>query len=127
QGPDALRPEARARPVGGAAVEGHAEHRGIVLAGIAHVLDIGRLEERVDAGVMRQLAAREGRDALVLEAVGARQAHLQRPLALGPPGRAERRLRGRPRRSLFVGAGLVPARAALGRGDEGRDEPGPYT
>ena len=59
---DALRPEARAGAVGGAAVERDADDRGVVLADVADVLDIGRLEEGVDAGEVRQLAAREGRD-----------------------------------------------------------------
>ena len=60
--PDALRPEAGAGAVGGAAVERDAEHGGVVLADVAHVLDVGRLEEGVDAGEMGQLAAGEGRD-----------------------------------------------------------------
>ena len=59
---DALRPEARAGAVGGAGIEGDADHRGVVFADVADVLDVGRLEEGVDAGEMRQLAAREGRD-----------------------------------------------------------------
>ena len=62
---DALRPEAGAGPVGGAAVEGDADDRRVVFADVADVLDIGRLQEGVDAGEMRQLAAREGRDRLV--------------------------------------------------------------
>ena len=59
---DALRPEAGAGPVGGAGIEGNADDRRVVFADVADVLDIGRLQEGVDAGEMRQLAAREGRD-----------------------------------------------------------------
>ena len=44
-----------------------------------------RLEERIDAGEMRQLPPREGRDHLVGERVRARQAHVERPLLLAPP------------------------------------------
>ena len=83
--PDALRPEARAGPVGRAGIERDADHRGVVFADVAHVLDIGRLEKRVDAGEVRQLAAREGRDRLVGQAVGAGQAHVERPLLLLAP------------------------------------------
>src|SRR5262249_29907190 len=57
----------------------------IVAADVAHVLHIGRLEERVDAGEMRQLAPRKRRDALVGQAVGARQSHVERPLLLLAP------------------------------------------
>ena len=70
-------PEAGARAVGGAAVERGAEHRDVVLAAAAHVLHVRRLEEGVDAGEVRQLAAGERRDALVDDGVGARQAELQ--------------------------------------------------
>ena len=84
---DALRPEARAGAVGGAGIERNADDGGVVLADVVDVLDIGRLEERVDAGEMRQLAAREGRDRLVGEAVGARQPHVERPLLLLAPTR----------------------------------------
>ena len=48
--------------VGRAAVERGAEHGDVVLAAAAHVLDVRRLEEGVDAGEVRQLAAAEGRD-----------------------------------------------------------------
>ena len=84
---DALRPEARAGPVGRAGIERNADHRGVVFGDIAHVLDIRRLQERVDAGEMRQLAARESRDRLVGQAVGAGQPHVERPLLfLAPSG-----------------------------------------
>jgi len=82
---DALRPEAGAGPVGGAAVERHADHGGIEIADPGHVLDIGRLQEGVDAGIVRELAAREGRDGLVGEAVRTGQPHPQRPGALLVP------------------------------------------
>ena len=74
---DALRAEPGAGAVGRAAVERRAEHRDVVLAAAADVLDVGRLEEGVDAGEVRQLAAGEGRDAFVDDGVGARQAELQ--------------------------------------------------
>ena len=86
--PDALRPEPRAGAIGGAEVERNAEHRGVVLADIVDVLDIRRLEERVDAGEVRQLAARKRRNRLVGQAVGAGQAHVERPLPLLLPARA---------------------------------------
>ena len=82
---DALRSEARAGPIGGAGIERNADHRGVVFADVAHVLHIGRLEERVDAGEMRQLAAREGRDGPVGQAFGAGQAHVERPFLLLAP------------------------------------------
>ena len=53
---DALRPEAGAGAIGGAAVERDADHRCIVFRDIAHILHIGRLQEGVDPGEMRQLA-----------------------------------------------------------------------
>ena len=56
---------------------GRAEHRDVVLAAAAHVLQVGRLEEGVDAGEVRQLAAGEGRDALVDDGVRAGQAELE--------------------------------------------------
>ena len=65
---DALRPEAGSGPVGGAAVERDAHDGRVIFADVADILDIGRLEEGVDAGEMRQLAAREGRDRLVDDA-----------------------------------------------------------
>nr|WP_197946047.1 hypothetical protein [Phytohabitans suffuscus] len=74
---DALRAEAGARAVRGAAVEGRAEHRHVVLAAAAHVLQVGRLEERVDAGEVRQLAAAERGDATVHDGVRAGQAELE--------------------------------------------------
>src|SRR5579872_2179531 len=70
--PDALRPEARSRTIGGAGIEGYSDHRSVVFADVAHILDIGRLHEGVDAGKMRQLASREGRDFAVGQALGAR-------------------------------------------------------
>ena len=82
---DALRPEAGAGAIGGAGVERDADDGRVVLADIADVLDVGRLEEGVDAGEMRQLAAREGRDRLVGQAVGAGQPHVERPLLLLAP------------------------------------------
>ena len=87
------------RAIGGAAVERNADHRGVVFADVADVLDVGRLEERVDAGEMRQLAARERRDRLVGQAVGAGQAHVERPLLLLPPAVA-RQACPRPRRAF---------------------------
>ena len=81
----ALRAEAGAGPVGGAGIEGDADHGRVVLAHVPHVLHVGRLQERVDAGEVRQLAPREGRDRLVGEAVRARQTHVERPLLLPAP------------------------------------------
>src|ERR1700730_9422360 len=51
--PNGLWAEAGAGPKGGAAVERYAEDRRIVLASVANVLDIGRLEEGIDPGEMR--------------------------------------------------------------------------
>ena len=82
---DGLWPKARAGPKGGAAVERRAEDRRIVFPGVAHILDIGRLEKGVDPGVMRQLAPREGRDGSVFDALCPRQTHPDRPLPLGLP------------------------------------------
>src|SRR5215471_19775169 len=82
---DALRPEARARAIGGARVERDADDGGVILGDVADVLHIGSLEKRVDAGKMRQLAASEGGDRLVGQALGARQAHVERPLLLLAP------------------------------------------
>jgi hypothetical protein len=50
---DALWPKASTGPKRGAAVEGYAENCRIVLADITNILDIGRLEEGIDPGVMR--------------------------------------------------------------------------
>ena len=74
---DALWAEPGAGAVGGAAVERGAEHGDVVLAAAAHVLQVRRLEERVDPGEVRQLAAGERGDAAVDDGVGARQAQLQ--------------------------------------------------
>ena len=74
---DALRAEPGAGAVGGAAVERGAEHGDVVLAAAAHVLEVGRLEEGVDAGEVRQLAAGERRDAPVDDGVRAGQAELE--------------------------------------------------
>jgi len=83
----ALGSEPRARPVSGAAVERHADDGRVVLADFADVLDIGRLEEGVDAREMRQLAPREGRDAAVADAVRAGKPVLESPLELLLPAR----------------------------------------
>ena len=83
--PHAPRAEAGAGPVGRARVVGGADDGHVVLAARAHVLDVGLLQERVDAGVVRQLAPAEGGDGPVDDRVGARQAHLQAPGDLPPP------------------------------------------
>ena len=83
--PYALRPETGPRAIGGAGIEGNADHGSIVFRDVAHVLDIGRLHEGVDAGEMRQLAARERRNIAIGQAVGAGQPHIQRPLPLLAP------------------------------------------
>ncbi len=83
---DTLRPETRAGAIGGAAVERHADHGRVVIADLGGVLDVGRLQESVDAGIVREFTARECRDRLVGEAVGAGEAHPQRPLPLLRPG-----------------------------------------
>jgi hypothetical protein len=82
---DCLRTKAGARPKGRAAVERRTEDRRVVLPGVANILDIGRLEEGVDPGVMRQLAPREGRDGSIFDALSPGQPHLDRPLPLGLP------------------------------------------
>jgi hypothetical protein len=88
-----LRPEPRAGAIGGAPVEGDAQHGGVVILHLRHVLGVGRLEEGVDPCVMRQLAPREGRDRLVLDRVRAGQPHAQRPATfLVPPAFGQTRL-----------------------------------
>src|SRR5581483_12464972 len=67
---DALRAEAGSRAVGGAAVEGCAEHRDVVFAATADVLDVRCFEEGIDASEMRQLSTGEGGDAPVDDRVG---------------------------------------------------------
>ena len=79
---DALWPEAGAGAVGGAAVERRAQHGGVEMADIGHVLRIGRLQEGVDAGIVGQFTAREGGDGAVLHRFRRRQPHAQRPLPL---------------------------------------------
>ena len=74
---NSLGAEASAGAIGGATVEGRAEDSNVVLAGAAHVLDVGRLQEGVDAGEVRQLAAAEGGDRAVLDRVGALEAELK--------------------------------------------------
>ena len=70
--PDALRAEAGAGAVGGADIERRADEGYIVLADLAHILEIRRLEESVNAGPVRQLAALEATDlGLVLNRVDA--------------------------------------------------------
>src|SRR4029079_18399312 len=87
---NALWTEPRAGPVRGATVERRAEHGHVVLPAPTHVLEVGRLEERVDAGEVRQLAPGEGGDSLVDDRVRAGQAELE---AAGdlllPPGGGE--------------------------------------
>mmetsp|Transcript_75505 Transcript_75505/g.233583 ORF Transcript_75505/g.233583 Transcript_75505/m.233583 type:complete len:239 (+) Transcript_75505:553-1269(+) len=73
---DALRPKARAGPVGGAAVKGRADDRGVVEADVLHVLDVGSLHEGVDACEVRQLPARHHGDVAVLDGAGRLQAQL---------------------------------------------------
>jgi len=82
---NSLGAEAGAGAVGGAAVEGDADDGGIILADILDVLDIGRLQEGVDAGEVGELAAGKGGDRFVGDAVGAGEAHVERPFyLLGP-------------------------------------------
>ena len=75
----ALRPETRPRTIGRAPIEGHAQHGRVILADLLHILRIGRLQEGVDPGVMRQFPAREGRDRLVVQRIRSGQAHAQGP------------------------------------------------
>ena len=122
--PDALRPEARAGTVGRAGIERDADHGGVVFADVADVLDVGRLEKRIDAGEVRQLAARESRDRLVGQAVGARAGPCRAPIAApcatpawtaAPPLRAPSSLAWKAGRSrddggaARAGAGGIPA------------------
>src|SRR6266478_408992 len=53
--PDTLRAEARAGAVSGADIERRADECYVVLTDLAHVLQVRRLEKRVDAGPVRQL------------------------------------------------------------------------
>ena len=116
--PDALRPEARAGTVGRAGIERNTYHGGVVSADVADVLDVGRLEKRIDAGEVWQLAARESRDGLVGQAVRPGQTHVERPLLLlapplpGQPALRFQRfpaLRGKP-----VEVGMMAAQARSG-------------
>ena len=80
QGGDAahrLRPEARARPIGGAGVERHADEGRLVVLHLAHVLAIRRLHEGVDAGERRLMAAAEQRDGAVVDRGGRLEAELE--------------------------------------------------
>ena len=81
----ALRAEPGAGAIGRAAVERDTKDGRVVMRDLQHVLGIGRFQERIDARVMWQLAPREGGDRLVLDAVGPREAHAQRPAALLVP------------------------------------------
>src|SRR5205807_2482864 len=74
---DALRTEPGAGTIGGAAVERGAEHGDVVGTAGAHILDVGRLEEGVDPGEVRQFAAREGGNPLVHDGIGALEAEFQ--------------------------------------------------
>ena len=74
---DALGTEARARAVRGAAVVRGAEDRYVVRAALAHILQVGGLEEGVDAGEVGQLAAAERRDRPIDDRVGALQAEFE--------------------------------------------------
>jgi hypothetical protein len=55
---------------------------------VAHVLDVGRLEEGVDPGKMRLLAPGEGRDRPVGQALGPGQAHIEGPFHFPVPALA---------------------------------------
>src|SRR5262245_3006011 len=83
--PDGLWAEACTRAKGRAAIERYAEDRRVVLSGIVYVLEIGRLQERVDPGIMRQFAPCESRDAAVFDALRPGQPHPDRPFPLGLP------------------------------------------
>ncbi len=75
--PDSLRTEARAGAIGGADIERHAQESHVVVADFAHVFQIGRLQKRIDAGPMRQLAALEATDlGFVFDGIDALQAEL---------------------------------------------------
>ena len=83
-----MRAEARTGAVGGADVEGHTDKRNVVLAHFAYVLKVRGLEERVDAGPVRQFATLKATDlGLVLDGIDAFQAeflaapHFLLPLA----------------------------------------------
>src|SRR6266478_2843601 len=84
---NALRSEASPGPIGRAGIERDADQRRIILADVAHILHIGRLQKGVDAGKMRQLSACKGRYRLVRQAFGAGQAHVERPLLFPAPTR----------------------------------------
>ncbi len=72
-----LRAEARAGAIGCADVERHAQKRDVILADLAHVFQIVRLQKRVDAGPVRQLAALKATDlGFVFDGVDALQAEL---------------------------------------------------
>ncbi len=74
---NSLRTEARAGAIGGPDIERHAQEGDVILAHFSHVLQIVRLQERVDAGPVRQFSALEATDlGLVLNGVDALQAEL---------------------------------------------------
>ena len=102
---DALGTEPGAGPVRAPAVEGYAEAGDVVVAHVPHVLLEGSLEEGVDAGEVRKLAAAERGDGLVLEGGRAGQADLDVALELGVVhGRRDRRVLDRG----FPALGLEP-------------------
>ena len=125
---DTLRPEAGSGPIGGAGIEGDAEDRRVILADVADVLDIGRLEKRVDAGEVGKLAAGEGRDGLVGQRFRPGQAHVERPLLLAPPAVHRKPAFGLDRLPAAGFAGVevgMMVSGALRRGDEAGIAPAP--
>ena len=83
--PDSLRPEPGARPIGRPRIKWDANHRRVVPRHVPHILDIRRLQERVDASEMRQFAARKGGDGAIGQALRPRQPHVERPFLFAPP------------------------------------------
>ena len=72
-----LRAEARAGLIRGRDIEGHAHESDIIFNYLANVFQVRRLQERVDAGPVRQPTALEAADrGLVLDRIDALEAEL---------------------------------------------------
>jgi len=80
--PDALRPEARTRTVGGPDVQRRPEYRHVVVPDLPHVLHVREAHKRAHPREVRQLRPHEGGDGPVPDGFGGGQPDLQRPFDL---------------------------------------------